>query len=51
LADDAPRALCVDLDGTLVATDTAYETIARLARRKPWLLPMPRSGGCGGWRR
>jgi len=37
---DTPRALCVDLDGTLVATDTAYETIARLARRKPWLLPM-----------
>lgn len=28
----------MDLDGTLVATDTAYETIARLAHTRPWLL-------------
>jgi 4-hydroxybenzoate polyprenyltransferase len=40
LANDAPRALCVDLDGTLVATDTAYETIARLARTRPWRLAL-----------
>ncbi|HSA56196.1 MAG TPA: haloacid dehalogenase-like hydrolase [Gemmatimonadaceae bacterium] len=30
--------LCVDLDGTLVATDTLRVSLGLLARRRPWLL-------------
>jgi len=29
--------LCVDLDGTLVATDTLWESVLLLLREKPWL--------------
>lgn len=32
------RALCVDLDGTLLRTDLLYESFLRLAGSKPWLL-------------
>ena len=32
--------LCVDLDGTLVRTDLLFESLARLLRQKPWLLPL-----------
>ncbi len=32
------RALCVDLDGTLVATDTLWESLCMLARSQPWAL-------------
>ncbi len=36
------RPLCVDLDGTLVATDTLAETTLTLMRRRPWtVLQMP----------
>ena len=31
--------LCVDLDGTLVATDTLWESVRRIAGRWPWRLP------------
>jgi phosphoserine phosphatase len=34
---DAPP-LCVDLDGTLIAGDTLYLSVAMLARRRPWAL-------------
>ncbi len=34
---DAPP-LCVDLDGTLIAGDTLYLSVARLARERPWSL-------------
>jgi len=34
------RVLCVDLDGCLVATDTAYEALVALLRRRPWSLPV-----------
>src|SRR5262245_22728409 len=30
--------LCVDLDGTLVATDTLFELLLVLLRREPWRL-------------
>lgn len=32
------RPLCVDLDGTLVSTDTLWECVLWLFRRRPWLL-------------
>jgi 4-hydroxybenzoate polyprenyltransferase/phosphoserine phosphatase len=32
------RPLCVDLDGTLVSTDTLWESVLGLFRRRPWLL-------------
>ncbi|HET8935262.1 MAG TPA: UbiA family prenyltransferase [Polyangiales bacterium] len=32
------RPLCVDLDGTLVSTDTLWECVLCLFRRRPWLL-------------
>ena len=32
------RPLCVDLDGTLVSTDTLWESVLWLRRRRPWLL-------------
>ena len=35
-----PAVLCVDLDGTLVRTDTLLESIIALARRRPWLLAL-----------
>lgn len=35
---DAARPLCVDLDGTLVSTDTMLESILRLLRRRPWTI-------------
>jgi len=31
------RPLCVDLDGTLVGTDTLWESLIVLLRKKPWL--------------
>jgi phosphoserine phosphatase len=30
--------LCVDLDGTLIAGDTLYISLARLARTRPWAI-------------
>ncbi len=30
--------LCVDLDGTLVRTDTLYESVLRALKRSPWLV-------------
>jgi 4-hydroxybenzoate polyprenyltransferase/phosphoserine phosphatase len=32
------RPLCVDLDGTLVATDTLWESVVLLLRQKPWFM-------------
>jgi 4-hydroxybenzoate polyprenyltransferase len=32
------RPLCVDLDGTLVTTDTLAESVMRLLRRAPWAI-------------
>jgi 4-hydroxybenzoate polyprenyltransferase/phosphoserine phosphatase len=32
------RPLCVNLDGTLVSTDTLWECVLCLLRRRPWLL-------------
>jgi 4-hydroxybenzoate polyprenyltransferase len=32
------RPLCVDLDGTLVVTDTLWESFVDLMRRRPWLV-------------
>jgi 4-hydroxybenzoate polyprenyltransferase/phosphoserine phosphatase len=32
------RPLCVDLDGTLISTDTLWECVLWLLRRRPWLL-------------
>jgi beta-phosphoglucomutase-like phosphatase (HAD superfamily) len=29
--------LCVDLDGTLIASDTLWESVLILLRRSPWL--------------
>ncbi|MFA9480207.1 UbiA family prenyltransferase [Phycisphaerales bacterium AB-hyl4] len=34
----AARPLCVDLDGTLVATDTVWEAILHLLRYRPWVV-------------
>src|SRR5262245_57592287 len=31
------RPLCVDLDGTLVSSDTLWESLLVLLRRRPWL--------------
>ena len=30
--------LCVDLDGTLIKSDTLFESVVLLARRAPWML-------------
>lgn len=30
------RPLCVDLDGTLITTDTLWESVALMFRRRPW---------------
>jgi phosphoserine phosphatase len=36
------RPLCVDLDGTLIAGDTLYISLAQLAVRRPWaMLALP----------
>src|SRR3954471_21440657 len=35
---DRGRPLCVDLDGTLVGTDTLWESVVALLRRRPWLV-------------
>jgi 4-hydroxybenzoate polyprenyltransferase/phosphoserine phosphatase len=41
-ADVLGRPLCVDLDGTLVTTDTLGESVVLLLRQRPWLgLLMP----------
>jgi 4-hydroxybenzoate polyprenyltransferase len=37
--DPKDRPLCVDLDGTLVKSDTLWDSLLVLARRKPKLLP------------
>lgn len=34
----SPRPLCVDLDGTLIATDALWESFLLLLKSKPWLL-------------
>lgn len=34
------RPLCVDLDGTLVGTDTLWESVILLLRHKPWLIAL-----------
>jgi 4-hydroxybenzoate polyprenyltransferase len=33
-----PVPLCVDLDGTLIHSDLLFECLARLLKKKPWLL-------------
>ncbi len=37
-AEVLTRPLCVDLDGTLVTTDTLHESLVLLARQRPWLV-------------
>lgn len=37
-AESSGRAICVDLDGTLVQTDTLWESLLLLAKRRPWEL-------------
>ncbi|HEX6245805.1 MAG TPA: UbiA family prenyltransferase [Polyangiales bacterium] len=32
-----PRPLCVDLDGTLIVTDTLWESVVLILRQRPWL--------------
>ncbi|MEX0653311.1 MAG: UbiA family prenyltransferase [Phycisphaeraceae bacterium] len=47
-AEPRVRPLCVDLDGTLVATDTVWEAMLQLLRHKPWRawqLPVLAVGG------
>ena len=36
--DALSRPLCVDLDGTLVETDTLWESVGLLFRTRPWLM-------------
>lgn len=46
--DDIP--LCIDLDGTLLRTDTLYESVLELLKQRPWLaflLPIWLVGGKG----
>jgi 4-hydroxybenzoate polyprenyltransferase/phosphoserine phosphatase len=48
------RPLCVDLDGTLVSTDTLWESVLSLFRRRPWLLliaPLWLIGGRASFKR
>lgn len=40
MSADATIPLCVDLDGTLITGDTLRVSIAMLAARRPWLLPV-----------
>ena len=35
--DALPRPLCVDLDGTLIVTDTLWESAELILRQSPWL--------------
>ncbi len=35
---DLARPLCVDLDGTLLSTDTLWESVILLLRQRPWLM-------------
>jgi 4-hydroxybenzoate polyprenyltransferase len=37
-ADALGRPLCVDLDGTLIGTDTLWESVVLLFRNQPWLI-------------
>lgn len=37
-ADTRPVPLCIDLDGTLIATDSLWEGLAVLLLRRPWLI-------------
>ena len=37
-APGRPRPLCVDLDGTLIATDILWESVLLLVKRRPWKL-------------
>lgn len=45
------RPLCVDLDGTLVGTDTLWESVLLLLRRQPWLVLLVPFWLLGGRRR
>lgn len=48
------RPLCVDLDGTLVATDTLWESVVLLMRQRPWLVllaPLWLFGGRAAFKR
>jgi len=38
LSDNRHVPLCIDLDGTLVATDTLWEGVASVLVRRPWLI-------------
>jgi 4-hydroxybenzoate polyprenyltransferase len=56
LSDDAAlaRPLCVDLDGTLVVTDTLWEGFVGLLRERPWLIllaPLWLLSGRAGFKR
>lgn len=42
------RPLCVDLDGTLVRTDTLMESVLGLLKRRPWLVIPMIAWLCGG---
>jgi 4-hydroxybenzoate polyprenyltransferase/phosphoserine phosphatase len=45
-----PRPLCVDLDGTLVKSDTLFDGVCQLLRRRPlqaWRIPLWLAGGRG----
>ena len=48
------RPLCVDLDGTLITTDTLWESVLGLFRRRPWvavMLPLWLVGGRARFKR
>jgi len=48
------RPLCVDLDGTLITSDTLYESVLLLFRQRPWLLliaPLWLFAGKSGFKR
>jgi 4-hydroxybenzoate polyprenyltransferase/phosphoserine phosphatase len=45
---DSDTALCVDCDGTLIATDLLHESVVRLIKLRPWMLlvlPLWLAGG------
>ena len=51
---DIARPLCVDLDGTLITTDTLWESVALMFRRRPWTavaLPLWLLGGRARFKR
>ena len=35
---DRPEVVYIDLDGTFLRTDTLWESVLQLTRRKPWLI-------------